>query len=203
MEAMKEITIHYIDTEEVKLHEQEIAAYIDEERREKASRYLFEKDKLLSLGASYLISRFTSNNPILYTESGKPYKEGEYFSISHSGSYAIFASASSPIGVDIELIRPYSPLLKEAVLNEEERKRAKNDGDFFRLWCLKESLLKATGEGLSKRLKEVNPLEGTYIYKDRSFASKTQKLNEHMLSVTIESDEEITLLLSKTNFEIK
>ena len=201
MKGMKEIVIRYINTQTVKRHEREIASYIDEERKEKAAKYNFEKDRLLSLGASYLIKRFTSPSKLLYTKNGKPFKEGEYFSISHSGGYVVFASASSPIGVDIELIRPYSSLLEKAVCSEKERKGMRNDEDFFRLWCLKESLIKATGEGLSAKLECVNPLEGTYIYKDRTFASKTQNLDGYLIAVSVESDEEIALHLSETDFE--
>ncbi len=197
---MREINIHYIDIDEVKRHEGEILAYIDEERKEKALRYKERKDRLLSLGASYLIKRFTSSSPLLYTDRGKPYKSNEHFSISHSGRYAIFALSSSPVGIDIEAIRPYSRRLEEAVLSEEERKAVKNDGDFLSLWCLKESLLKATGEGLSKRLKEVNPVEGLYIYKDKAFASKLIRLKEYTVAASAESEEPLLLSLSMEKF---
>lgn len=198
---MKEVKIRYIDIEEVRLHEDEVGRYIDEERKEKAERYLNENDRLLSLGASYLLKRFTSSSPLLYTDKGKPYKDGEHFSISHSGRYAVFASSSSPLGIDIEKRRAVSSSLKEAILSEKEKKETENDGDFLRFWCLKESLIKATGEGLSKRLKEVNPIEGVYIYKNKSYASKLMHLDECTIAVSVESEEPLNLSLCPIKFE--
>lgn len=80
------------------------------------------------------------------------------FNWSHSGDYALIAIARGlPLGVDIEYLgkqprvleiarRYFDPGEAEALagLQAEARRRA-----FIALWCAKESVLKACGEGLS------------------------------------------------------
>ena len=81
------------------------------------------------------------------SERGKPWFPdcpGRWFSLSHSGGYALCAlSDDGPVGVDIELIRPRRESLKEHVLSLAERERF--DGsweEFYRVWTLKESWCK-------------------------------------------------------------
>lgn len=78
---------------------------------------------------------------------GKPFFAncpGRWFSLSHSGGYALCAlSDDGPVGVDIEIVRPHRPGLPDYVLAPEER--ADFDGswaDFARLWTRKESWCK-------------------------------------------------------------
>jgi len=77
---------------------------------------------------------------------GKPLFIGHtdrWFSLSHSGGYALCALSDWPVGVDIEVVRPHRAGLPAYVLGEEEL--AAFDGsweDFFRIWTLKESWCK-------------------------------------------------------------
>ncbi|WP_080939417.1 4'-phosphopantetheinyl transferase family protein [Clavibacter michiganensis] len=91
--------------------------------------------------------------------SGRPVLAGPphpslHFNTSHSGSFVVIAIADSPVGVDIEQVRPTrgrDALLREALnTHEREHVRAAADPDveFFRMWTAKESYVKATGEGL-------------------------------------------------------
>ncbi len=104
-------------------------------------------------------------NPVYaYTANGKPYFNGEdcTFNISHSGDYAALAyhTGPKPVGVDIQKLRPMRDgmerrLLHErekALLPEEERARLK---DLNRIWAVKESFVKMTGEGLSRDFRTV------------------------------------------------
>lgn len=110
---------------------------------------------------------------ILSSDNGKPYytKNPEcYFNISHCSRGVAVAFAKVAVGVDIEAIRPVQSSLarrvltkrewnyvfeegkevpKKMTLNEEEQRR------FIRLWTLKESYVKMTGEGLRFPLNEV------------------------------------------------
>lgn len=77
-----------------------------------------------------------------YEQGGKPFIAGApHFSLSHSGNCAAAAISSSPVGIDIEAMRP-------APESVARRLSARDDRDFFRIWTLKESFVKMTGEGL-------------------------------------------------------
>jgi hypothetical protein len=70
--------------------------------------------------------------------------EGRWFSLSHSGGYALCAlSEDGPVGVDIEVVRHHREGLPRYAMNEEEL--SEFDGswaEFARVWTLKESWCK-------------------------------------------------------------
>lgn len=90
---------------------------------------------------------------------GKPYfpeHEKMHFNISHTGNMAVCALGETELGVDIERIRPVRESMQNRVLTEREREwiwQQKNTAEaFIRLWTLKESYIKATGQGLRTEL---------------------------------------------------
>lgn len=94
---------------------------------------------------------------------GKPYFpdfDRIYFNISHSAGMAVCALAGTEIGVDIDHVRKVREGMYSRVLSESERKWIAGQPDreeaFIRLWTLKESYIKATGEGLSAPLPSVD-----------------------------------------------
>ena len=97
------------------------------------------------------------------TEDGKPWATVDgapaaiSFSVSHSGPHGLIAIASEGrLGVDVEEFAPRRnlDLLMDGVLGEAEKDDvASSEGterlrSFFRLWTMKEALLKAHGKGL-------------------------------------------------------
>lgn len=89
-------------------------------------------------------------------EHGKPYLtnfNGIHFNISHSGSMAMCAVSDSPVGADVEQIKPYSDAVAKRIMSDEERRFYLCSPDkqtlFFQIWTLKESYLKYTGAGLT------------------------------------------------------
>jgi 4'-phosphopantetheinyl transferase len=81
-----------------------------------------------------------------------------HFNVSHSENYALFAfSSSSPLGVDIERLRPMPDALQLATdffspteIRELHAVPAAHQVlAFFKCWTRKEALVKAFGEGLS------------------------------------------------------
>ncbi|MRN54891.1 4'-phosphopantetheinyl transferase superfamily protein [Paenibacillus sp. LC-T2] len=97
-----------------------------------------------------------------FNRYGKPLLQGNealHFNNSHSGSWAVSAISSAPIGVDMEQIgeahleiaeRFFSPQeYSDLLLRKEGEARREY---FFDLWTLKESYIKAVGMGLSLSL---------------------------------------------------
>lgn len=76
--------------------------------------------------------------------NGKPMASGCYFNISHSHGLVACAVSDVPVGIDVEKIRPVSPRLLR-ILSPAERESVRRDEDFFRLWTLKEALIKCQG----------------------------------------------------------
>ncbi|MBO5279442.1 MAG: 4'-phosphopantetheinyl transferase superfamily protein [Lachnospiraceae bacterium] len=95
-------------------------------------------------------------------EYGKPYfpeYENVHFNISHTGNMAVCALGETELGVDIERIRPVKEAMQNRVLTEREREWLLQKSDmaeaFIRLWTLKESYIKATGQGLRTELSSI------------------------------------------------
>jgi 4'-phosphopantetheinyl transferase len=82
--------------------------------------------------------------------------DGLELSVSHSGSWVVVAVARQPVGVDVEDRRPgmdLSALVGHVLTPSEQRvlqgvPAAAHEEAFLRYWTRKESILKATGDGL-------------------------------------------------------
>lgn len=90
-------------------------------------------------------------------EKGKPYLSAYphiHFNISHSGDIAVCALGASPIGVDVEMLRPVKLCSTARMLSRRERAyleglpKEQREEALFRFWTLKESYAKALGVGL-------------------------------------------------------
>ena len=96
-----------------------------------------------------------SKADIMYKEHGKPFignMSDLHFNISHSGDYAICAVSDTEVGCDIEKTGELKMNLAERFFTPEERLVVKTPEDFFKIWVKKESVVKCTGEGLSRGL---------------------------------------------------
>lgn len=86
-----------------------------------------------------------------YNEHGKPMVDGVFFNISHSADLACFAFHDSPIGIDIQLIRPNTNAAKLAprLFCNEQRELLQQENypahKFFCCWCIAEALVKLYG----------------------------------------------------------
>lgn len=132
-------------------------------RQTKADRFLFEKDKRLSVAAGallqYALQLENVREPsIEIMPNGKPYLVGEeslYFNLSHSEGMVMCAIAEKEVGCDVEKRTVLNRNLAEYVMTEYELDRiyglvgeAEQQEMFFRFWTLKESYMKATGLGI-------------------------------------------------------
>ena len=134
-------------------------------RREKIKALRMRKDKNLSLGAGVLLDRGLKeyglcerNMEYGFIQNKKPVflnAPDVHFNISHSGTMAIAAFSDSPVGCDIEMCAKADLKLSDRFFTEREAEllhllpEKERDGMFYRLWTIKESYMKYTGEGMS------------------------------------------------------
>lgn len=86
-----------------------------------------------------------------YKESGQPTIQNGHISISHTEGYAACAIAREPVGIDVERGHTFSKAAAKRILSPQEellRESANADELLSRVWTVKESFLKMTGEGI-------------------------------------------------------
>lgn len=143
-----------------------ILPYISEERKNRIIRYLFIEDQIRSLVSELLlrisaVGQWGIEHETIsfdYNDYGKPQFRNYpdfHFNISHSGQWVAIALDYSPVGIDIEQIRPIDfTLAKHFFTNEEIQQLLSQPIEyrinfFYKLWTLKESYIKAVGRGSS------------------------------------------------------
>ena len=136
------------------------------ERRARAARFRFPVDALRCLAAEALLRHALLDQhglPAAAIEcvadpGGKPRLLGQpdiHFNLSHSGPWVLCALHRERVGVDVEEVRLRDGLPAKIVMSPEEFRHFERLAPlpardyFYRLWTLKESLLKAMGTGLS------------------------------------------------------
>ena len=106
--------------------------------------------------------------PLQTGEHGKPFFTGRpdrCFNLSHSGSLVLCALDERPVGVDIQVVKPFRPGLPRRVCSDGELawigEGEDRWGRFALLWALKECRVKYTGEGLTRPIPGIAvPLPG-------------------------------------------
>lgn len=131
-----------------------------EYRKEKIDSLKFNSSKRLSLGAGTLIYKFKPEAKVLFTEKGKPYFKDYpdiHFNLSHSGTMAMLCISDLTVGCDLEEISRAPLNIASRYFSEKENKFLNSIEDpeernrnFYKIWTLKESYIKATGSGLSE-----------------------------------------------------
>lgn len=142
---------------------------VSPERRAYILRYRHGIDRRLCLAATLLLQQALREEfgiqpmpPLARTTQGKPYIHGRpdvHFSLSHCPELAACAVSRQAVGIDAESIARYDEELVLATMNAREQQliaqSERPDVAFTRLWTMKESLLKLTGEGLRNDMTHV------------------------------------------------
>jgi 4'-phosphopantetheinyl transferase len=130
--------------------------FLCEQARGAYSRAHSLKRRVLS---QYRPSRAPQDWTFVHGPAGKPEVAEAFphrFNLSHSGSCVALAVARCEVGVDVERRRRLAaaPALAERIFHPREQAwlatQACFDDAFFRMWTLKEALLKAAGIGFSQ-----------------------------------------------------
>lgn len=90
--------------------------------------------------------------------SGKPFFPGvhmPFFNLSHSGDFVGCALHDQEIGLDIQKITEPRDALLRRVCTQEELASLKSSQDFCRIWTMKESAVKLTGEGITGNFRDI------------------------------------------------
>ena len=139
-------------------------------RRAKIDDLYFEKDKKMSI-LTWLLLKYAMfyegvqdfESLIAFGKHGKPLlsnSNGIYFNLSHSNSMAFCVISNSDVGCDVEFAHSFDwRLVSKLYFTEEENvylQKADNSDEFFKIWTLKESFTKFTGDGLYMPLNSFN-----------------------------------------------
>ena len=129
------------------------------ERQQRIHNMKQEKSRKQSMGVGLLLQKVLAlyhmeDSQVFAGERGKPMVDGLEFSLSHSGDLVICAVSDKPIGCDVEEIRKAPERVAERYFSFGEQEYLSRffgeeyDRAFFRLWTMKESYVKMTGEGM-------------------------------------------------------
>ena len=146
---------------------------LDAERRKRIFQFVKPEDRKRCLGAGLLLGKVlpcygVSPEEIRTGADGKPSAPGIGFNLSHSGNMVICAVGNGAVGCDVEKITEAPEGVAERFFHPNEIKylnlcdgRTANE-NFFRIWTMKESYIKMTGEGMRLPLDrfEVVPEDG-------------------------------------------
>ena len=150
----------YIDDNFGDFDLEEALAAVSPQRREYALRYRQERDQRLCLAAyrllqhALLLEYGIDELPVfIYDDGGKPLLQGHpniHFSLSHCHEAVACAVSARPVGIDIESTEHYSIEVARRVMNDGEIRQIEASAcpevAFTRLWTMKESLFKLTGD---------------------------------------------------------
>lgn len=143
-----------------------------------------------------------TSDKIYYGPSDKPELKGingVYFNISHSGDYVLLALGGQPLGADIQKTVAYKESLISRICGPEERTLIGSDlvKHLNRVWAVKESYTKLTGDGISKDLKDI-----TYEAADESLLVYDKGVEAARGSVVFSDEIYEGVVLARTPFNL-
>lgn len=153
-----------------------LLSILSSEERQRAAAFKKEKDFI-----RYTVGKLMTRNVIAGMTNIRPEKivfrtdkydrpfldypdlDDSDFNLSHSGDYVVLAISNTKVGIDIEKIKPIDLSIANDCFHEIELEYLHNNPDkrletFYKIWTLKESFIKAIGQGLSY------PLKNFYFY---------------------------------------
>ena len=191
------------------LFQQYLSSLASKQRKEKAVSFRIKSARNLSLGASLLLEQMLRDEGItdyqlVYEPSGRPVLSSGslQFSLSHSGTTAVCAMSSTPVGADVEqikairvrgILRYFHPAEVSYIEQAEQEDLA-----FIRLWTRKESYGKRTGAGIGYDLKQYCFIENDDS--DAEFKFHELLLPQHLITVCTARHE--TVLFEKAEIHL-
>ena len=154
----------------------------DDQKRTLAGRFLLKK----MIKELYGREEFT----LRYNENGKPVLDFCFFSISHSGDFAVCAVSDFPVGVDIEQIGSFNRRERYMLFTPRESEYVNEcncDRRFYTIWTRKEAYIKAKGGILADAAKtELVAPDFKLLSRYDGFCFTTEKSDGYILSAAEE-----------------
>lgn len=190
--------------------------YLTPQRLNRLYKYRRAEDRARCLAAGLLMHRYAGiTYEPLYGVYGKPYTHGDlHFNVSHGGEYVVLAVSENEVGVDVERCQDFCKDIADICFTPRERawifgaqniKRA-----FFRLWTLKESVMKLFGCGLNMAPESFElwaPDAHRHVVRERHIYLFSYEFDEHILATacfeTYDTPEIIFVGAEKVLYEIE
>jgi len=186
---------------------------LTEKRKEKILCFKQRINRKQSLGAGLLLKRIFDEynlklDDLYYGENGKPEVRGLYFNLSHSDEMVICAVSEKLVGCDIERIDKVRNGIAERYFTKKEIRYLdrfqgeEKKEEFYRLWTMKESYLKMTGEGINLSLDRIEFLldEDVKVFRDGESSDCRvieYPIPEYKLTVCTEDFDENILIIKR------
>jgi len=166
-------------------------SHLSQNEVEKAFRFVQKTDSERYIVAKYTLRKILSAFLLVpaveisfhKAENKKPYVNGIEFNVTHSKNYILIGVSSSKIGIDIEHIDhdfTYD-LIASSNFSPEELKLLNQDNsslNFYSIWTRKEAILKASGEGLTDDMTELNSLSSIITRKQAKYRLRSFKIDK-------------------------
>lgn len=188
----------------------QIMKKLSESRKQKITRCKQIEARKQSLGAGLLLGYILNqyglvDKEIKYGSNGKPEIEGICFNISHSKKMVVCAVSNKPVGCDIEKISAAPQKVADRFFSKNEIEHLaqfsgeEKNREFYRLWTMKESYMKMTGEGMRLPLNqfEIRFEERPKVLRDekiqncfiKEYELPQDAISQYKLTVCAEEDE--------------
>jgi 4'-phosphopantetheinyl transferase len=167
---LKLYTYELVDDETFISFHRKYASKIPQTIYEGMTRYKFPQDQQRYFIGQLMVRCFYSellkipmqSVEFEYNEQEKPFlknNQEQFFNISHSGAYVVVCYSDRPVGVDVECIKKDRRKVAERFFTPQEindihqqESEEQQISYFYRLWTLKESYMKAVGDGMTMSL---------------------------------------------------
>ena len=176
----------------------ELLDKLPEERQQRIHHMKQENSRKQSMGVGLLLQKVLAlyhmqDSQVFVGEHGKPMIDGLEFSLSHSGNLVLCAVSDEPVGCDVEEIRKAPKGVAERCFSESEQaylscfSGEEYDKVFFKLWTMKESYVKMTGEGLGVTLGEYEVAIDRRVHEGSAQVLRNEEIQGcHMDSVELQ-----------------
>lgn len=174
---------------------------VSKERQERVGRCKDIESKKQILTAGLLLKKVLENHGIDVLNIkkgpyGKPMVEGIHFNLSHTDGLVVCAVSEKEVGCDVEKIKSIPEGVAERFFHSNEKVYA--DEKFFRLWTIKESYVKMTGEGMHLPMSEFEVCFGENVSIMRDGEKQKCFIKEYHIpgyQVAVCSEEEFSELI--------
>lgn len=191
------LKIYLLDCRDILLDTLLNSKYISPLEKLSFDKYKDEKTKKEKIASAFLKNKYVGEYHL--NENGKPISDHIFFNVSHSECLVALVLDSTPIGIDIEKIRPVDAKLSDYVTDVEEKKYVHDDESFFEIWTNKEALTKCVGTGIKGKVNTIPglPINNYRQYMGKNYYNKTVKYLDYIITISRESKQDFSIEIIK------